>query len=180
MAIAHQAALRVLPLATVVGAVSNGRALSLAMFRASLASGVAAVRQIPNIRHAARKAAAAANAGAFAAYAANAAALNAVDIAADAAAFGDTKIPQSDLMAGAICLPQDLHNDICPVQTDPRNALQTGGSWAFWADWYAHALAGDPLPWTLQEAVALLPNEIWHAGPEAVAVAIEEVAHGLK
>lgn len=217
VAIAHRAALRVLPLATVVGAVTNGRALSLAAFRASLTSRVSAVRQSPDIRDAARKAAAAAeaearvaaddgadapafaayaagaaadaaarstadaagNAAAFAAYAANAAALAAADIAADAAAFADTKIPQCDLMARAIRLPQDLQSAIVPVQTDPQNALQTGAPWAFWADWYTHARAGDPLPWAVQEAIALLPHEIWHAGPEAVAVAIGEVAHGL-
>ncbi len=45
--------------------------------------------------------------------------------------------------------------------------------WTFWTKWYDRAMAGDPLPWDLQEQIALIPNEIWEAGPEAVA---EEIA----
>ena len=30
-------------------------------------------------------------------------------------------------------------------------------------------LAGQPLPWELQRDVALIDDEIWQAGPEAVA-----------
>ena len=36
-------------------------------------------------------------------------------------------------------------------------------------------MAGDPLPWDLQERVALIPDEIWEAGPEAVAEEIEKI-----
>lgn len=34
-------------------------------------------------------------------------------------------------------------------------------------------MAGDPLPWDLQEQIALIPDKVWEAGPEAVA---EEIA----
>jgi hypothetical protein len=62
------------------------------------------------------------------------------------------------------------------------------GPWAFWATWYDRAMAGDPLPWDLQEQIALIPNEIWETGPEAVAdpetcaqvVVIWESIAGLK
>ena len=47
--------------------------------------------------------------------------------------------------------------------------------WAFWARWYERMLAGNPLPWDLQEAVALIPDDIWEAGPEAVAAEIEKI-----
>jgi hypothetical protein len=36
-------------------------------------------------------------------------------------------------------------------------------------------MAGDPLPWELQEKVALIQNEIWDAGPEAVAAEIARI-----
>lgn len=42
-------------------------------------------------------------------------------------------------------------------------------------------MAGDPLPWDLQEKIALMPNDIWEAGPEAVAreiARIEEEFYG--
>lgn len=47
--------------------------------------------------------------------------------------------------------------------------------WTFWAEWYDRAMAGDPLPWDLQEQVALIPDEIWEAGPEAVAEEIKRI-----
>lgn len=54
-----------------------------------------------------------------------------------------------------------------------QDLLSSGGPWLFWSRWYARAMAGNPLPWDLQERIALIPNEIWKAGPEAVA---EEIA----
>jgi hypothetical protein len=53
--------------------------------------------------------------------------------------------------------------------------LRAGGAWTFWAKWYDRAIAGDPLPWDLQEQIALIPNEIWEAGPEAVAAEIARI-----
>ncbi|MCT4685167.1 MAG: hypothetical protein N4A39_15690 [Roseicyclus sp.] len=45
--------------------------------------------------------------------------------------------------------------------------------WAFWTKWFCATMAGDPLPWDLQEKIALIPDETWDSGPEAVA---EEIA----
>ena len=53
--------------------------------------------------------------------------------------------------------------------------IRSGGPWTFWAEWYDRAMAGDPLPWELQERVALIPDEVWEAGPEAVAAEIEKI-----
>ncbi|MEJ6393968.1 hypothetical protein V8J82_11915 [Gymnodinialimonas sp. 2305UL16-5] len=36
-------------------------------------------------------------------------------------------------------------------------------------------MAGDPLPWDLQEAIALIPDHTWAAGPEAVAEEIRRL-----
>lgn len=48
-------------------------------------------------------------------------------------------------------------------------------NWAFWEGWYGGMLAGQPLPWELQRDVALIDDEIWQAGPEAVAGKIAEI-----
>lgn len=31
-------------------------------------------------------------------------------------------------------------------------------------------MAGDPLEWKLQETIALIPDDVWQAGPEAVTI----------
>lgn len=47
--------------------------------------------------------------------------------------------------------------------------------WGFWIDWYEGLLEGRAPDWALWREVALIPNEVWKAGPEAVALAIEGV-----
>jgi hypothetical protein len=51
-----------------------------------------------------------------------------------------------------------------------------GRTWGFWAAWYERMLRGDPLPWDLQESIALIPDEIWEAGPATVADEIERLS----
>jgi hypothetical protein len=46
--------------------------------------------------------------------------------------------------------------------------------WAFWLHWWDGVVSGRQLPWDLQEQVALIPDEVWEQGPEAVAKAIRE------
>jgi hypothetical protein len=53
-------------------------------------------------------------------------------------------------------------------------------TWGFWRRWYDGMLAGQPLPWDLQEQVALLPDDIWQAGPEAVAERIAAIEKELQ
>jgi hypothetical protein len=48
-------------------------------------------------------------------------------------------------------------------------------TWAFWARWYQGMLDGKPLDWELQRAVALIEDEVWQAGPEAVAERIRDI-----
>ncbi|EBA07110.1 hypothetical protein [Sagittula stellata] len=52
--------------------------------------------------------------------------------------------------------------------------LETDQRYEFFNDWYDSMLRGEPLPWALQEKVALIPGETWQAGADAVAKAIEE------
>lgn len=49
------------------------------------------------------------------------------------------------------------------------------GTWDFWLDWWDQLRIGQPLDWALQEKVALIPDEVWKAGPGAVAAAIREI-----
>jgi hypothetical protein len=76
----------------------------------------------------------------------------------------------------AIPLPADFQSAIDEWSAGRIDLLTLGGPWRFWGDWYARAMAGDHLPWDLQEQIALkIPDEIWEAGPEAVAAEIERI-----
>ena len=56
------------------------------------------------------------------------------------------------------------------------------GIWTFWKQWYRGMMEGVPLDWGLQLRVALIEDEIWKSGPEAVAREIEriQVKHELE
>lgn len=41
--------------------------------------------------------------------------------------------------------------------------------WSFWLRWWDGVLSGRQIDWELQEQVALIPNGVWGAGPDAVA-----------
>lgn len=47
--------------------------------------------------------------------------------------------------------------------------------WGFWKRWLEGMRNGQPMDWTLQEQVALIPEAVWAAGPEAVAEAISKI-----
>ena len=47
--------------------------------------------------------------------------------------------------------------------------------WGFWQRWYEGMLKGEPLPWELQEKVALIPDDIWSQGPNVVAGEIRKL-----
>jgi hypothetical protein len=179
------------PVATRVEASDRAERQTLSTFRASLTSGVAAVGASPDVKKAARAAvydahaADAARAAAYAAAAADAAdAVNSARTAAyranAAAAYADTALSREQMMVEPITLPPELEALIDTATVTPAGAapvwkdvISGDGPWTFWARWYAAAMAGDPLPWDLQEQIALIPNDIWDAGPEAVA---EEIA----
>lgn len=85
----------------------------------------------------------------------------------------DSELPLERLQNGSIPVPEKLAKIINNWGGHRMDLLRSGGPWTFWAKWYGRAMAGDPLPWDLQEQIALIPNEVWDAGPEAVA---EEIA----
>lgn len=71
--------------------------------------------------------------------------------------------------------PLWLYNPFAAESVSELNRKLTGIGWSFWSRWYERAMAGDPLPWDLQREVALIPDEIWQQGPEAVAERIAEI-----
>ena len=50
-----------------------------------------------------------------------------------------------------------------------------GAAWSFWIDWYEDALAGRPPDWALLKEIALLPDDLWAAGAEAVGERIDAI-----
>ena len=56
-----------------------------------------------------------------------------------------------------------------------RAAAALDGDWEFWARWYEGFLDGRPLPWDLQERIALIPEEEWRRGPKRIAEIIAEI-----
>ncbi len=47
--------------------------------------------------------------------------------------------------------------------------------WAFWTRWWDGVLSGRHVDWELQRQVALIPDDIWRQGPDAVAEAIAKL-----
>ncbi|MEJ6389666.1 hypothetical protein [Gymnodinialimonas ulvae] len=86
------------------------------------------------------------------------------------------------ILRAPITLHQWLDRYFSEWTAERTDLFGNDGVWTFWAKWYQRAMAGDPLPWDLQEKIALIPNEIWEAGPEAVAeqIALIEAAFELR
>jgi hypothetical protein len=53
--------------------------------------------------------------------------------------------------------------------------LETGDLNSFWHRWWQGAKSGQWLDWDLLHEVALIPDEVWQAGPKAVAEAIARI-----
>lgn len=59
-----------------------------------------------------------------------------------------------------------------------RALSQADPAYDFWLRWWDGLVSGRQLPWTLQEKVALIPDEVWQQGAEAVAVEIRAIEQG--
>lgn len=83
--------------------------------------------------------------------------------------------------------PEELHGDILPGEplrfakgyTRLLAFFGDDPAWDFWKRWLEGMRTGNPLPWELQEQVALIGKDddfkIWEDGPEAVAREIEDI-----
>ncbi|UWQ96602.1 hypothetical protein K3728_05045 [Rhodobacteraceae bacterium M385] len=87
----------------------------------------------------------------------------------------DSELSVEQLTNGRISIPEDFDETVGSWVRHRIDLLRSGGPWAFWAEWYARAMAGEPLDWKLQEQIALIDDVVWEAGPDAVAAEIEKL-----
>lgn len=94
-------------------------------------------------------------------------------VSANAKSIGDER-------ARLLCY-EKLWRDL--ISDGPKVALSffdnwyewTGTAGVFWRQWYISLVDGEPIDWKLQEKIALIPDDVWEAGPEAVAREIERI-----
>jgi hypothetical protein len=87
----------------------------------------------------------------------------------------DAGLTLYSMMNSEITVSPEINWAVGQFRRSGVDLLRADGSWAFWSIWYDRAMAGDPLPWDLQEQIALISNDIWEAGPDAVAAEIERI-----
>jgi hypothetical protein len=85
---------------------------------------------------------------------------------------GSSERAKVDLLR-ALTLPS---NQLRTVWTDIRLKLaEAAPLWDFWINWYEDILAGNEHDWDLLREVALIPDEVWSAGAEAVHAAVRDL-----
>ncbi|NVK46001.1 MAG: hypothetical protein HWE33_06830 [Rhodobacteraceae bacterium] len=69
---------------------------------------------------------------------------------------------------------EQVWRDVEVALARPENAPET---WQFWRDWYAAMLdpIANPPNWKLYEQVALIGDDVWKDGPEAVAERLSDI-----
>ncbi|QPM92115.1 hypothetical protein [Pseudooceanicola algae] len=80
-----------------------------------------------------------------------------------------------DLMTLEVSVPPELQIELDRYADGKDNLLKSAEHWFFWSRWYDRAMSGNLLPWDLQRGIALIPDDIWRQGPEAVAERIAEI-----
>lgn len=63
--------------------------------------------------------------------------------------------------------------DVACKEARRRRSVDAPATWDFWQRWWDGVVSGQPLPWDLQEKVALIEDAIWQQGAKEVA---EEIA----
>lgn len=189
VAIATRAALRVMPIVAAHSAwkdtdEARKRQESLVLWtaRCSLISGVASTCPTPEIKSAARSAVADAALSARSALSALSAALSdaVADAALSAAALGkDCDVSPGEMFRQPLWHDADVPEGLRPADLGPK-LFDTDPRFAFFARWYDGMVRGEPLPWDLQERVALIPGDTWEAGADAVAKAIAAIERALR
>jgi len=135
--------------------------------RSCLTSGVASTCPTPDVKTAA-----------YAAYAANA--------AADTAAFWEAVARDVRLVDDGIAedmaalMRHPIWPQLPPSKLAEQNAdflafLKAEPSLNFWGRWFEKAVIGAPMNWEMQEEIALINDEVWKAGAEAVAGEIAKI-----
>ena len=107
-------------------------------------------------------------------FAADGAAADAAD-AVRAAAFKDVSFVVDTLLPTPIWHDPGEPDWLADALTERDDLLNAGPEWAFWRKWYQGFLNGTHLDWELQRRVALIEENIWEAGPKAVAAEIARI-----
>ena len=113
-------------------------------------------------------------------------AVTAVNVAATAAGkeaniIGLTKIDckaliDSEIKLEGLPLWHELENPLQSIwQAVKTEGAEQPGIWAYWVQWYEDILAGNTPNWPLEQSIALIDNEFWRDGPEAVAEEIKRL-----
>lgn len=95
------------------------------------------------------------------------------------ASYGDSERDFDELL-DATLWPEGREPDWLQGAVKEGGYWQTGAAFDFWRRWYRGMLMGQPLDWELQRRVALIDNDIWEAGPGAVAEEIARIEDELK
>ncbi|WP_238365811.1 hypothetical protein [Mesobacterium pallidum] len=180
------------PTPEVKSAASAARFAASAASAASAAFASASAARFASASAASASAASAASAARFAAAAASAASASAARFAAAAASAASAAFFARFAASAASAIYSDAGLDpetlfALPVWHEAGTPeglrlkhvgdtlLDTDPAFAFFARWYRGMVEGKPLPWDLQERVALIDPKIWEQGPEAVAAEIEKI-----
>ncbi|UWR55690.1 hypothetical protein [Phaeobacter inhibens] len=94
---------------------------------------------------------------------------------AQSASFLDAKLSPSTLFQTNLLSPFEGEALLIAVWQEFDLFSSNKAEWSFWREWYQGFLDGKPLDWELQRRVALINDDVWDAGPEAVAVEIERI-----
>lgn len=105
----------------------------------------------------------------------------ATDAAAyDAAASTDAELLETSTPEKVLRIPlwpvDTMPMGLCTAHDRLRAFWDTAPkTWDFWRDWYQGMLVGRPPDWTLQERIALIPDDEWKKGAVHIARLIEEI-----
>ncbi|MBT54490.1 MAG: hypothetical protein CMF72_13960 [Mameliella sp.] len=114
-----------------------------------------------------------ATANAKAAYVA-AAGSNPFDAVGINAAFSDANLTPAAMLSTPLWHKTGWPDGLAPEEIGPT-LLDTDPRFEFFKRWYDGMVRGAPMDWELQRRVALIPQEVWEAGADAVAGAIAEI-----
>lgn len=92
-----------------------------------------------------------------------------------AASYRDTELSLSELVETSLWHKAIEPEWLTKELVGSTNVWDSGPEWSFWREWYQGFLDGKAIDWELQRRVALIPDPIWEAGPEAVAEEIERI-----
>ncbi len=94
--------------------------------------------------------------------------------AARAAIYADAGYTPEEMFQRPLWHGQGPPEELRPEALGPT-FLEGDQHFAFFDDWYTRMAAGDPPDWRLLERIALIPEETWKAGADAVSFAISEI-----